>query len=150
MARVTVIDDSPEFLELMHDIMAELGHEMIGLEAVTASFEQVVSTEPQLLIVDLRLEDTPQVISGWELVVLARSHRALLNVPVIVCSGDFRELKRRAKDLEQIAGVHVMRKPFHLDEMATRIQELTTPMRAHDPTASLGSSNGSPRRARGD
>ena len=143
MARVTVINDSSEFLDLMRDILTELGHEMVGMEAVEASIEQVVNTEPQLLIVDLRLENTPQMMSGWELIVLARSHRALLGVPVILCSADFRELDKRANDLQQIADVHVMRKPFELDEMASRIDELTAPMRAYDPTATLESSDGS-------
>jgi DNA-binding response OmpR family regulator len=147
MARVTVINDSSEFLDLMRDVLTELGHSMVGMEAVEASIEEVVDSEPQLLIVDLRLQDTPQMMSGWELVVLARSHRALVGVPVILCSADFRELDKRAKDLEQIAGVHVMKKPFQLDEMSSMIGRLTTPIRPNDPTMILESSDGASRGA---
>jgi DNA-binding response OmpR family regulator len=124
MARVTVINDSSDFLDLMHDLVTDLGHEMTGFEAVKASIEEVVDSKPDLLIVDLRLQDTPQMISGWELLVLARSHRQLLNVPVILCSADVWELKKRAEDLEQIADVHVRSKPFAMEEMSDLITRL--------------------------
>ena len=101
-----------------------LGHEMVGMEAVNASIEQIVDSQPDLLIVDLRLESTPQVMSGWELLVLARSHGHLGSVPVILCSGDLWELEKRAKDLEQIANVHVRTKPFEVDDMCDLITRL--------------------------
>ena len=124
MARVTVINDSEEFLELMHDLLGTLGHQMAGLKAVEASIEEVVETQPELLIVDLRLQDRPQEISGWELIVLARSHRHLVDVPLILCTADVWELKKRAADLEQIAGVHVRTKPFDVNEMCDLIDGL--------------------------
>jgi CheY-like chemotaxis protein len=124
MARVTVINDSTEFLDLMRDLLTDLGHEMTGYEAVETSIEEVVASDPQLLIVDLRLQNRPQEISGWELIILARSHRRLTKVPVILCTADVWELKKRAKDLEQIAGVHVLTKPFDMEEMCTLVQRL--------------------------
>ena len=124
MARVSVIDDSSAFLDMMRDLIEDLGYEMIGFEAVTASMEQIVESQPDLLIVDLRLQDTPQLISGWELLVLARSHRHLMSTPVILCSADVWELKKRAKDLEQIAGVYVRTKPFDMGEMSELITQL--------------------------
>jgi len=124
VARVSVIDDSEEFLNLMTDLLESLGHQMTGFKAVEASIESVVDSQPDLLIVDLRLQDKPQEISGWELVVLARSHRKLVGVPLILCTGDVWQLKKRAADLEQIAGVHVRTKPFDVNEMCDLIQRL--------------------------
>lgn len=124
MARVTVIDDSEEFLALMQDVLSTLGHEMAGFLAVKASIEEIVDSNPQLLVVDLRLQDKPQEMSGWELIILARSHRHLRDVPIILCTADVWELKRRARDLEQVAGVHVRTKPFELDEISDLIQRL--------------------------
>ena len=124
MARVSVINDSSHFLELMHDLLDSLGHQMTGFTAVEASIEEVVQSQPELLIVDLRLQDRPQEISGWELMLLARSHRQLINVPLILCTADVWELKKRAKDLEQIAGVHVRTKPFDVNEMCELIDHL--------------------------
>ena len=101
MARVTVIDDSEEFLALMQDVLSTLGHEMAGFQAVKASIEEIVDSKPQLLMVDLRLQDKPQEMSGWELIILARSHRHLRDVPIILCTADVWELKKRARDLSR-------------------------------------------------
>jgi DNA-binding NtrC family response regulator len=124
MARVTVINDSSQFLDLMRALLAELGHEMVGLEAVKTSIEEIVASRPALLVVDLRLEDKRQEVSGWELVILARSHRQLLGVPIILCTADLWELKMRADDLEAIADVHVRTMPFSLDDMSGLVTRL--------------------------
>ena len=134
MARVTVINDSSEFLDVMRDLLTSLHHEMTGLMAVEASIEQVVDAKPELLIVDLRLQDRPQEISGWELIILARSHRQLMKVPIILCTADVWQLKQRAADLEQIAGVHVRTKPFDVDEMCDLIQRLLAAPQQHRST----------------
>jgi DNA-binding NtrC family response regulator len=124
MARVSVINDSSDFLELMRDLLSTLGHEMTGFMAVKASIEEVVASKPELLIVDLRLQDRPQEISGGELIILARSHRHLMQIPVILCTADVWELKKRAQNLEQIASVHVRTMPFDVGEMCELIQRL--------------------------
>ena len=124
MARVTVIDDSSDFLDLMSDILTDLGHEMTGLAAVRSSIHEVADTRPELLVIDLLLEQPAQEVSGWELTLLARSHRYLVGVPIILCTAAVWEIERRATDLAEIAGVHVMTKPFGLDEMTTLIGEL--------------------------
>lgn len=124
MVRVTVIDDSAEFLEMMGHVLEELGHHMSGLPGIETSVEEVVGTQPELLMVDLRLDNSPQQVSGWELLRLVRSHRDLHDVPVIVCSGDLRELKNRSRDLAEIENVHVQPKPFSLDEIGRLVDRL--------------------------
>jgi CheY-like chemotaxis protein len=123
LSRVTVIDDSSDFLELMRQVLYELDHEMIGLRGVRSSVEEVVATRPDVLMVDLRLDNTPQEISGWELLLLVRSHRDLREVPVIVCSADLRALKNRSRDLAN-ANVHVLAKPFSLEEVGGLLNRL--------------------------
>ncbi|HET9416904.1 MAG TPA: response regulator, partial [Candidatus Limnocylindria bacterium] len=71
MARISVIDDSMEFLQLMQELFAADGHQVTAFPTVEASIESVVASNPDLLFVDLRLRDGPQSISGWELLVLA-------------------------------------------------------------------------------
>ena len=122
MARISVIDDSMEFLQLMQELFAADGHQVTAFPTVEASIESVVASNPDLLFVDLRLRDGPQSISGWELVVLARSHRLLMSTPVILCSADALALKERAVDLEQLDGVYVRPKPFAIDEMSELVE----------------------------
>jgi DNA-binding NtrC family response regulator len=122
MARISVIDDSAEFLQLMQELLAADGHQVTAFPTVEASIESVVASNPDLLFVDLRLRGGPLTVSGWELVVLARSHRHLMSTPVILCSADSWALKERAADLEQLDGVYVRPKPFEIDEMSELVE----------------------------
>jgi DNA-binding NtrC family response regulator len=70
--------------------------------------------------------------------VLARSHRHLLSTPVILCSADAWALNERARDLEQLDGVHVRPKPFALDEMSDLIERALAE-RGHDVRPGLAS-----------
>lgn len=124
MARITVINDSLAFLAVMDDLVGAVGHEMAGFDAVSASLDEVVATRPDILIIDLRLEDERQAISGWELLALARAHPDLRSVPVILCTADISELEGRSAELEQIANVHVRPLPFAVHEMTALIDEL--------------------------
>ena len=121
MARITVIDDSSEFLDLMRELIAVLGHQMTGMAAVTSTIVEVVDTEPELLVVDLVLPH-PQEVSGWDLMLMARRHPALRRVPIILCTADVWGVKERAADLRQFVDVHVITKPFELDEMSRLIE----------------------------
>jgi DNA-binding response OmpR family regulator len=133
--RITVVDDSPEFLTLMQDVLEMLGHQMTGLAAVEVSFEEVVATRPDLLVIDLNLANPPQQISGWELVVLARAHEELQGIPLILCTADVFELRKREHELQRFADVHVLAKPFELGEMCALIRGLLE-RQAGDGTAS--------------
>ena len=124
MARITVINDSSEFLSVMDGIIGSMGHHMTGFHALHAALDDVVATQPEVLVLDLRLEDERQAISGWELLALARAHPALRSVPVILCTGDTAELERRADELARIANVHVRPKPFAIEEMTGLIDAL--------------------------
>ena len=124
MARITVINDSSEFLAAMGGLIGSMGHHMSGFHALHAALEDVVASQPDVLILDLRLEDERQATSGWELLALARAHHALRPVPVILCTADTAELERRADELEQIADVHVRPKPFAIHEMTDLIDAL--------------------------
>jgi CheY-like chemotaxis protein len=124
MARITVINDSPEFLSLMNELISTIGHEMTGFEAVSVSLDEVVASEPELIVLDLRLEDQAQEISGWELLALARAHPVLRSVPIILCTAATWEVERRADELAEVADVHVRTKPFAVEDMVALMRDL--------------------------
>jgi DNA-binding response OmpR family regulator len=53
MARITVVNDYPDFIEMMTSILDEMaGYEVTGLDAADATVEALAATHPDLLIVD--------------------------------------------------------------------------------------------------
>ena len=115
MARVTVINDDPAFLELMDDVLDQLGHQASVLSAEAASLDSVVATRPDVLVLDLHLKGDAS--TGWTFATAARAHPALVDVSVIIASGDHRFLREREEELDAITDLHVLPKPFTLDEV---------------------------------
>jgi CheY-like chemotaxis protein len=109
--RITVVDDSPEFVRLLVDLF---GDAFTVTSPKDASIIGIADTRPDVLIVDLHLA-TGDGLTGWELVRLARSHRTLHAVPIIVCTGDVVGLGNDGPRLAEYSNVHLMTKPFALE-----------------------------------
>jgi two-component system, chemotaxis family, chemotaxis protein CheY len=125
VARVTVVNDYQEFLDIMRDLLAERGgHEFTGFDGDKTTFEQIAQTDPEVLIIDLRLN--VDGLTGWDVLTLARAHDRMRAVPVIVCSADVAQVRQRAVEFKEIGNIHVREKPFDADEMLDLIDHLAT------------------------
>jgi DNA-binding response OmpR family regulator len=119
--RISVVNDNPEFLELMSAILAEdAGYDVSLFDGEETSIDELAASRPDLLIVDLLLGGA----SGWEIVTLARADVRLSAVPVLICSADVTGLRDRAEELERVGNVHVLRKPFGVDELTDTVSGL--------------------------
>ncbi len=123
LRRVTVINDSPEFLEPMGDFLEgeRFAASLIDGDDIS-SLEPIRATDPELLIVDLRLQGAE--ISGWDILQAARADPQLGRLPVIICSADAGELRERAEAMAQMPGVEVLMKPFALDDLEVLVRRL--------------------------
>jgi DNA-binding response OmpR family regulator len=119
--RISVVNDSPEFLELMSAILDEdAGYDVSLFDGERTGMAELSASDPDLVIVDLLLGGA----SGWEIVTLARADARLAAVPIIVCSADVTALRDRAPELERIGNVHLLSKPFTIDEMTGLVESL--------------------------
>jgi CheY-like chemotaxis protein len=120
--RISVVNDNPDFLEVMSAILEDdAGYDVSLHDGQTTSIAQLRETKPDLVIIDLLLGGA----SGWELVALARADEELATVPIIVCSGDVAQLNERADELARVGDVHILRKPFGVDEVTALVASLT-------------------------
>ena len=119
--RISVVNDNAEFLDLMSAILDEdAGYEVSLFNGEVVAMDELATSDPDLIIVDLLLGGA----SGWEIVTLARSDERLAAVPIIVCSADVTALRDREPDLEQTGNVHVLAKPFSIDEITELVERL--------------------------
>jgi CheY-like chemotaxis protein len=123
VARITVVNDYPEFLAVMQELVERAGdHEFHGFDGAESTYEEIAATAPDVLVIDLRL--TNDVLTGWDVLALARADDALRDVPIIVCSADIGQVRQRAADFERIGNIHVRLKPFDTAEMIELIRHL--------------------------
>jgi DNA-binding response OmpR family regulator len=119
--RISVLNDNAEFLELMAAILDEdAGYEVTLFAEATTTVDQLAASTPDLVIVDLLLGGA----SGWETIVLSRADERLAEVPIVVCSADVSALRDREADLERIGNIHVLPKPFGIDELTELVEGL--------------------------
>ena len=119
--RISVLNDNPDFLELMSAILEEdAGYDVSLFPGEDTSIDQLAAANPDLVIIDLLLGGA----SGWEIVTLARADARLASVPIIVCSADVNGLRMRAAELDRIGNVHLLSKPFGIDEMTSLVEGL--------------------------
>jgi len=138
MARITLIDDSAEFRDLMAEIMGGLGHNMIGMDAAQASVPAILATLPDLLMVDLHLGDAKPEPTGWALVRDARGTEALRSTPVIVCTADLWEIDSRPEEAAMV-DVHIRTKPFSVQEISDLVDKVLSGAAGLQPAAALPS-----------
>lgn len=122
--RITILNDNPDFLELMRELLEGRDYETVTLETETTNAEQLAATTPDLLIIDLRLGSGEAFMTGWELVLVAKMHPALKSIPIILCTADAQFIRERGDEIRRLAGVHPILKPFRLDEMEALIARL--------------------------
>ena len=119
--RISVINDNPDFLELMSAILDEdAGYEVTLFNGEETTIAEIAASKPELIIVDLLLGGA----SGWEIVALSRADDRLADVPIVICSADVTALRNRAAELERVGNVHVLAKPFGIDEVTGMVARL--------------------------
>ncbi len=122
MARITVVDDYPDFLEVMYSILDGLGgHTVAGFDGEEATLEQLVESDPELLIVDLRIAGDD--MRGWDTLMLARADDRLRAVPLIVCSADVETLHARTDEFKRVGNIFTLEKPFSVADVIAAVND---------------------------
>jgi DNA-binding NtrC family response regulator len=121
MARITVVNDYPDFVEMMTAILDEMAdHEVTGFDASDATVDDLVETHPDLLIVDL---GTADLVFGNGAALDGRAAASFGRVPTIVCSGDIHALRERADEFGDLSTVYSLEKPFTLEALTDVVEQ---------------------------
>jgi DNA-binding NtrC family response regulator len=131
VARITVVDDYADFVEMMTSVLGDgAGHEVIGFGSSQASVVGLLESEPDLLILDLHSADAmgirPSAVGDGS------AAAAVLDVvPTIACSGDLPALRYWARACRDRSTVHMLEKPFTLAQL-TQVVERTVSGPVHE------------------
>jgi DNA-binding response OmpR family regulator len=129
-ARITVIDDDADTLEVMREILEGDGHMVTCATGVSPDLSEIVSASPDVLIVDLLLSSDQSGLSGWDVVRLVKAHRLLHNLQVLVVSADYPTLRSHIPEAADMDGVRLLTKPFTLDSLIVLVRDA---LRSREP-----------------
>jgi two-component system response regulator VicR len=107
MARIMVVDDEPDVVNLVDLILSSVGHEIIGAENGRAALEKLKEVRPDLILMDLMMPD----LTGWETLERIRKQDGLPRslTPETAERDDIEEL------------VDYIEKPFTKDSLIKRV-----------------------------
>jgi CheY-like chemotaxis protein len=109
--RVLLIDDDPEFRELIHHLLDALGVEVVALAEPPPDVDAIARIEPDALILDLSFE--PGDLSGWSLLQRIRDDPLTKAIPVLLCTAAAEEVDGQEAWLAEHR-VGLLIKPFSL------------------------------------
>ena len=120
---VVVVNDNPEFLELMSDVLRDGRFPTTVIDGDRDdAVDAIRAAKPQLLIIDLRLGRDE--LHGWEVIQQVRSDSELSELPTLICTGDREALGLLEDDLADMRRVATLLKPFSIDELMAKLQAL--------------------------
>ncbi len=122
MRTIMVINDSPEFLELMREFLVDEGYAPETHDSGEQALERVRRVGPALIILDLVLGQ----VDGWLVLSQLLADDETRAIPVILCSAAADRTRRYADELAS-TGVRVLEKPFDLDHLLGLMVELIGP-----------------------
>ncbi len=125
MARITVVNDNREFLELIGEILNDDQHHATLVDGdLPDALDRIRDSGPDVLMIDLRLGEDE--LHGWAIAQQVRRDPQLDALPILVCSADIHALAMIEEQLAESHNVVAMSKPFSLDAFTAVIEKLSS------------------------
>lgn len=118
--RVTVVNDHPEFLDLLADFLGEEGYSVTTLPKHQGAFEQIKASQPSVVICDLMFDNYP---AGWALIDMLYLDPETRPIPIILCSAATKYVQEITPSLAG-KGILWLEKPFELEKLLTLLATL--------------------------
>ena len=127
---IGIADHDPVLMRLLDQVLTEAGFETIQLPEGAGAYDEIKKHRPDLILLDTWLESRE---AGWILFQVLRLDRETREIPVLICSSDLEEYEKRAASLETHSRVAVLNKPFDINELIARVEQLLAQTAAPTP-----------------
>ncbi len=112
-ARIMVINDTQEILELFDELLREEGYEVVLYSQAIQDMAEIERIKPDLIIIDYIFGGEK---TGWQMVQKLRMRRTTAKIPLIICTAAIREV-REIEGFLRMKGITLVPKPFDIDDL---------------------------------
>lgn len=124
-ARILVINDTQEILELFHQLLEQEGYEVILSSFPMQRVQEVEQLHPDLIILDFIFGEKKL---GWQMLQMLKMQRSTTTIPILICTAAESAVRDQEGYLVS-QGVEVVYKPFDIDTLLAVIARLLQPGR---------------------
>lgn len=122
--RILVVDDKANLLALLRMLLEDEQYQVSVLQEGKGVVEHVRDNPPDLVILDLKLADA----SGMDILEALRAQSSTADIPIIVYTAAVIEAETVSNVIAgnpaRYTNVSVLQKPFELDALLERVQEV--------------------------
>ena len=116
LADILVIDDTPENLALLSQMLTERGYKVRSVTKGSTGLRGAIAVPPDLILLDVKM---PQM-NGYEVCEKLKAEERTRDIPVIFISA-LGDVLDKVKAF-QVGGVDYITKPFQVEEVLARLQ----------------------------
>lgn len=116
--RVMVVDDDPDAMKLVENILAEEGYELVTVSNATEVGLKAAQLVPDLIMLDYLMPD----INGFEVSKALRANELTKNIPIMAVTCLTKE-----SDIERIfecGADEYLAKPYKVEQLQKKVREL--------------------------
>ena len=117
--RILVVNDTQELLDLFQMILEYEGYEVVLSSFPFNHISEIEKIQPDLIILDFLFGDKHM---GWQMLEALKMQRSTASIPVIACTAALQDVREQEGYLVS-QGVHVVYKPFDVDQLLTIIKQ---------------------------
>lgn len=122
--QILVVDDRAVLLDLLRRVLEDEQYRVSVLQEGREAVQEIRNNPPDLVILDLKLQD----VDGMDVLQELRASSSTMDVPVIVYTAAVIEAEAVANLVRgnplRYANVAVLQKPFELDGLIEKVQEM--------------------------
>lgn len=118
MVCVAVVDDEPAIVEIVDQVLAEHGWDVLQCRDGRMAAAVIQQEQPDVILLEVWLRT---VHTGWSVLHELQQDPRTSTIPVIVYSGAVDQLRAQKEWLDE-HGIAVLMKPFDLDDLDHRVR----------------------------
>lgn len=117
MAKVVIVDDDEDIVNIVKIALTASGYEVTGITKTRGIVERLIAEQPDLILLDLMIPE----IDGWQVLEMLKSYPETSELPLIV----FTAASYSLPDIKEYYGPSIsdyLTKPFEVAELLQKVQ----------------------------
>jgi CheY-like chemotaxis protein len=118
--RITLINDNPEYLQLIVDFLSPENYEIITIPQHQDGFDQILESNPDIIVCDVTFDNEQR---GFALIDMLYLDPRTRDIPFILCASATQRVQEVSPSLAA-KNITWLEKPFEIEELISLLKRI--------------------------